>query len=67
MHSSVQQPAEPAVALADGPTGEIPGAMFQHFTSLFAGADAVNASTALAQAAVVRGLGLGHLDVAAAA
>jgi NADP-dependent 3-hydroxy acid dehydrogenase YdfG len=101
MYSSVQQPAEPAVALAYGPTGEIPGAMFQHFTSLFAaadapkphevsqaiaklvatpggqrpartivgapfGADAVNASTALAQAGVVRGLGLGHLDVAAA-
>jgi len=101
MYSSVQQPADPAVALAYGPTGEIPSAMFQHFMSVFAGtdapqphdvaeaiarliaaphgqrpartivgapfgADAVNASTALAQAAVVRGLGLEHLDVAAA-
>jgi len=101
MYSSVQQPADPAIALAYGPTGEIPGAMFQHFMSLFAagdapkphdvaeaivklvaasagqrpartvvgapfGADAVNASTALAQAAVVRGLGLGHLDLAVA-
>jgi NADP-dependent 3-hydroxy acid dehydrogenase YdfG len=35
MYSSVQQPANPAVALAYGKTGEIPGAMFQHFTSVF--------------------------------
>jgi hypothetical protein len=46
MYSSVQQPAEPAVTQAYGPTGEIPNAMVQ--------------------AALVRGLGLGHLDVAAA-
>jgi hypothetical protein len=48
------------VAAPDGkrPARTIVGAPF--------GADAVNASTAPAQAAAVRGLGLGHLDVAAA-
>jgi len=101
MYSSVQQPAQPEIAQAYGKTGEIPGAMFQHFMSVFRspeapqphdvaqaiaklvatpggqrvartivgapfGADVVNANTAPAQAATVRALGLGHLDVAAA-
>lgn len=40
MYSSVQHPAEPAVALAYGKTGDIPGTLFQHFLSVFAGVDA---------------------------
>ncbi len=40
MYSSVQQPALAKVAQAYGQTGEIPGAMFQHFMSVFGATDA---------------------------
>ena len=40
MYASVQQPADTARAAEYGAVGEIPGAMFAHFMSMFEGADA---------------------------
>jgi short-subunit dehydrogenase len=42
MYSKVQQPADPARAGDYGKIGEIPGAMFQHFMSVFGGTNAHN-------------------------
>lgn len=101
MYSNVQQPADPGRAVEYGPVGEIPGAMFEHFKSIFQapnapnphdvaqaianlialpkgkrpartivgapfGADVVNSQIAPVQAELIRGLGLGQLDVAVA-
>jgi len=101
MYASVQRPADPTRAVEYGSVRDIPGAMFQHFMTIFEGsnapnphdvgeaiahlialpkgrrpartivgapfgADAVNSQVAPVQAEVVRNLGLGHLDVAAA-
>lgn len=97
MYASVQQPVDTMRIAEYGPTGEIPGAMFAHFTKIFQapdapnahdvaaaiaelvalpngqrparivvgapfGADAINAQVAPIQAAIIQGLGLGHLD-----
>ncbi len=42
MYSSVQRPADAGRTAEYGPVGEIPGAMFQHFTSVFQGPNAPN-------------------------
>ena len=42
MFSNVASPADAARAAGYGPVGEIPGAMFQHFTSLFQSTEAPN-------------------------
>jgi NAD(P)-dependent dehydrogenase (short-subunit alcohol dehydrogenase family) len=42
MYANVQQPAETDRAAAYGPVGEIPGAMFKHFMTMFQAPDAPN-------------------------
>lgn len=42
LYSSVQRPADAGRTAEYGPVGEIPGAMFQHFTSVFQGPNAPN-------------------------
>ena len=42
MYASVQRPADGGRTAEYGPVGEIPGAMFQHFTSVFEGPNAPN-------------------------
>ena len=42
MFAKIQQPADANRAAAYGPTGEIPGAMFENFTAMFQAADAPN-------------------------
>jgi NADP-dependent 3-hydroxy acid dehydrogenase YdfG len=42
MYSSIQQPADPSRVTEYGQVGEIPSAMFQHFTSLFQSPTAPN-------------------------
>jgi len=42
MYANVQQPAETDRAAAYGPVGEIPGAMFKHFITMFQAPDAPN-------------------------
>jgi NAD(P)-dependent dehydrogenase (short-subunit alcohol dehydrogenase family) len=42
MYANVQQPADAERAAAYGEVGEIPAAMFKHFTAMFAAADAPN-------------------------
>jgi hypothetical protein len=42
MYANVQQPADTDRAAAYGAIGEIPGAMFNHFTTMFQAADAPN-------------------------
>ncbi len=42
MYTSVQQPLDPSRAVEYGEIGEIPGAMFEHFMSVFSADDAPN-------------------------
>jgi NADP-dependent 3-hydroxy acid dehydrogenase YdfG len=102
MYANTLQPADTARVVEYGPVGEIPSAMFQHFTHMFQaddapdphdvaaaiaalvempigtrpartivgapfGSDVVNRDVAPVQSAVLKGLGLGQLDLATTA